>query len=243
MNVIQVYIKNSLRNFNYILYSEKMNEAIFFDPTDLSFSLPECEKRGIKPKYLVNTHQHFDHIADNERFLSISGTSKLNLEDGEEFHLSSEEKIVCRFTPGHVMDHYCYFLYENEKMTGVITGDTVFNAGVGNCKNGGDPKTLMQTIRDIFVPLEDDIVIYPSHDYFLSNLKFAQTLDPKNLDIKNYIEKREKQNLDSEFMMTTIGEEKKLNPFFRAFDKEFSDMFNKDSEELFVEFRAKRDRW
>lgn len=243
MKIIQVYINNSLRNFNYILYSEITNEAIFFDPTDLNFSLPKAEKLGITPKFLINTHQHLDHIADNEKFLNLEHTKMIELKDFEEFQLSATEKIVCRYTPGHVMDHYCYFLYENEKMIGVICGDTIFNAGVGNCKNGGNPKVLMETIRDIFVNLPEDVFIYPSHDYFLTNLQFAKMIEPDNAEIDKYIEIRSAQNLDEEFMLTTIGEEKKINPFFRTFNKDFLDKFQKSEEDLFIELRAKRDKW
>jgi hydroxyacylglutathione hydrolase len=240
MKVIQVYINNSLRNFNYILYSEISHEAIIFDPTDLGMILPRVNELNLKPKYLLNTHQHYDHIADNEKFLEIEGTKKLDLKDGEVFLLSPHEKIVCRYTPGHVMDHFCYFLYESDKLTGVIVGDTVFNAGVGNCKNGGNPRVLGETIKNIFVPLQDEVIIYPSHDYFLHNLNFAKTIEPDNLDVDHYAGLRKKQSLDEEFMLTTIGEEKLYNPFFRVF-------LNNNEEELqinnFITLRSKRDKW
>lgn len=243
MKVIQVFINNPLRNFNYIIYSEKTKEAIFTDPTDLSKTLPVAEELGITPKYLINTHRHYDHIADNEKFLQMKGTQYLELEDGEEFSLSDGEKLIARYTPGHVPEHTCFFLYQQEKLTGIITGDTVFNGGVGNCKMGGNPSELYQTIRDVFVPLDDDIIIYPSHDYFLSNLKFSLSVEPENSHTKEYIAKREKQDLDNEFMLTTIGEEKLYNPFFRVFNNSLNKHFDLNEEDLFIELRSKRDRW
>jgi hydroxyacylglutathione hydrolase len=242
MKIIQVYINNNLRNFNYILYSEITNDAIFFDPTDISISMPFAEKLELKPKYLLNTHQHYDHIADNEKFLALDGTQNLSLKDGEEFFLSPHEKIVCKFTPGHVMDHFCYFMYESEKLVGVIVGDTVFNAGVGNCKNGGDPRVLGETIKDFFVDLEDDVIIYPSHDYFLNNLNFAKTIEPDNVSIDKYIKICEAQSLNDEFMLTTIGEEKLFNPFFRVFDSKKTDKPETDINK-FILLRSKRDKW
>jgi len=243
MKIIQVFINNSLRNFNYILYSEINNQAIIFDPTDIRVTRPVWEKQGLTPRYLINTHQHHDHIADNEAFLKLPDTELVKLKDGEEFFLSPTEKIICRFTPGHVMDHQCFFIYAGDEITGVICGDTIFNAGIGNIRGGGNIDTYYETMRDIFLPLNNNIIIYPSHDYFLNNLNFAKTVDPNNQNIQDYILKREAQNLDKEFMLTTIGEERIFNPFFRAFQSEYREQFNKTEKELFVYLRQQRDKW
>lgn len=249
MKIIQVFLNNSLRNFNYILYSEITKEAIFFDPTDISQGLAQCREEGITPKYLMNTHGHCDHVADNKKFLEIKDTKSISLEDGDEFIMSPEEKIICRFTPGHVKNHYCYFLYEGERLTGVISGDILFNAGVGNCKDGGDPGLLYETIRDIFLPLSDDVLIYPSHDYFLNNLHFAKQFDKSNENIDQYIRKIEGLVDTDRFILTTMGEEKLFNPFLRAFEKLFLKNWKEREQlscthrELFISLRKKRDTW
>ncbi len=140
------------------------------------------------------------------------------------------------------MDHQCFFLYNNDKLEGVIAGDTLFNAGVGNCKNGGDPETLYQTIRDIFYSLDDDVKIYPSHDYFLNNLEFAKTVDPENMIIEEYLKKVENSKQSGLFMITTIGEEKKYNPFFRVLNSDIS-FWNLGEKEEFIKLRNLRDNW
>ncbi len=242
MQVIQKFLKNSLRNFNYIIISDHSSESIFIDPFDLTETLPLIGDK--KPKYLINTHHHHDHVRDNERFLSLDNTQKLVLADGEYFELSPNEKIKAVHTPGHVNDHICYFLYQDDCLTGIISGDTIFNGGVGNCKNGGNPDDLYETIKNIFNPIEENPRIYPSHDYFLTNLKFAQTLDPDNEDIRNYIKQRESMDLDEEFIPTSLNDEKKINPFFRALQGLFDDQFPEKSErDIFKAIRAKRDKW
>lgn len=243
MKVHQFFLNNRLRNYNYILYSEMNQQAIVFDPYDSKVIELEGENLGVKIAYLANTHSHPDHIRDNEAVLKFKGVRKLSLKDGEEFSLSENEKIVSRFTPGHVMDHYCYFLYDDQQLKGVICGDTVFNGGIGNCKNGGDPKTLYQTIKKIFMTLPDSVVIYPSHDYFLSNLNFAKTLDPMNENIAKYIAQVEHDRKIGQFSVTTIGEEKLYNPFFRVFDRCFAHQFEMSEQELFLDIRKKRDHW
>ena len=62
MKVIQKYLNNPLRNFNYIIYSEETKAAIFIDPLDISKTLPLAENLNLIPKYLLNTHHHPDHI-------------------------------------------------------------------------------------------------------------------------------------------------------------------------------------
>ncbi len=237
MKIIQVFINNSLRNFNYILYSETSKDAIFFDPTDLSQTLPHTKKLGLRPKFLLNTHKHFDHIADNKKFLEIEGTEHLQMHDNEVLYIDEYSYLKCVDTPGHTADHQCYFLYEREQCIGVITGDTVFNAGVGNCKNGGNVSDLYKTIKDKFIPLEDKVKIYPSHDYFINNLKFAKTIEPSNLKISEYEDKISNYSEKNEFYITSIGEEKLFNPFFRLF------LQDNMQEKTFTDLRQKRDKW
>ncbi len=243
MKVIQVYLKNSLRNFNYILYSEKTKDAIFFDPADLAMTLPISKKLGLTPKYLINTHQHWDHVADNEKFLSLPHTQHLKLQDEEEFKLSDTEKIIALHTPGHVMDHYCYLLVENGKEIGLISGDAIFNAGIGNCKNGGSPEVSYETMKNIFNHLGEQIIIYPSHDYFINNLQFAKTIEPNNKSIDEYLGKVQELAKEGKFYLSTIAEEKKYNPFFRALNPEYSGPKLGTDKENFVKLRQMRDRW
>lgn len=240
MKVIQVFLANNLRNFNYIVYSEDTSKAIFFDPTDLSMTLHKLPK-GIKPEFLINTHDHYDHIQDNKKFLEIDGTMHIKLLPGSELALSKRESVRCISTPGHVREHYCYELVEDNEVKGVITGDTVFNAGVGNCRDGGDPGILFESIRDHFIGYKDKVLLYPSHDYFLNNLKFALTVEPDNGAIAQYIELLSKMKEGEEFLITTVGEEKLFNPFFRVFNKDFNK--GTDMRDLFIKLRSLRDKW
>lgn len=244
MKIIQIFLKNSLRNFNYILYSEKTKEAIVFDPYDMKLIDETCSLYGITPKYLINTHSHPDHIRGNVDFLTNSERKHVELKDGEFLVLSPSEKILCKSTPGHVKEHYCYYIYNQDNLDGVITGDTVFNAGVGNCRDGGDPKVLYQSIKSHFYGLKDEVCIYPSHDYFSTNLEFAQTIDLNNMHIEKYLKQVNDKAEKGEFLITTIGEEKQYNPFFRAFNADFLKSNNYGSaEEAFIDIRRKRDNW
>ena len=232
MQVIQVYMHNMLRNFNYIAYSEKSKEAIFFDPFDIDKTLPIAQQLGLKPKYLLNTHKHHDHIKDNQKLLTTTAAQLVVLKNKERLELADGDYVEALDTPGHVMDHQCFVVYSNHKAVGLISGDALFNAGVGNCKNGGDVATHYQSISHVIKNLDDNIKVYPSHDYLLNNLQFAKTVDPSNKILDEWITRRSHQDCDNEFIITTIGEEKIINPFLKVKTKE-----------EFIKLRSLRDNW
>lgn len=232
MQIVQIFMHNMLRNFNYIAYSEKSKEAIFFDPLDIDTTLEVAKSLNLTPKYLVNTHQHHDHIKDNKKFLELAGTEHITLKNNEVFKLSEGEYIQAIDTPGHVMDHQCFLVFNKNQAIGLIAGDALFNAGVGNCKNGGDVKTHYHSICHIIKNLDESIKVYPSHDYLLNNLEFAKTVDPDNKILDEWISRRSSQDLDHEFIVTTMGEEKLINPFLKV-----------KTEEEFINLRKLRDNW
>ena len=245
MQVAQVFMHNALRNFNYIIYSDKSKDAIFVDPLDVDRTLKIAKQLKLNAKYLINTHQHHDHIHDNEKFLKLTGATHIKLQHGEKFKLSEVEVLEAIDTPGHVMNHQCFLLVDNNIPTGLITGDALFNAGVGNCKNGGDVNVHFNTIFNIVRNLPEQVKIYPSHDYLLNNLEFALTIEPKNESIKNLIEKRKKQDLDNQFIQTDLGLEKKINPFLRLNAKTIVEKFSdlNTEKERFIAIRKLRDNW
>lgn len=242
MKIIQVYMQNGLRNFNYIIYSEKSKEAIFVDPLDLTKTLPIANELGLTPKYLINTHYHYDHMNDNSKFLAIKGTQEVKFTDGEVLKLAEGEYIKAMTTPGHVSDHICYTVYSDNKPIGFISGDALFNAGVGNCKNGGNVEEHYESTSFKINKLEDNIIIYPSHDYLLTNLKFALTIEPDNQDVLDLKAKRETQNLDTEFIQTTMEMERKINPFLRLDSEVIKQRFTGQSaKDIFISIRKLRD--
>ena len=64
----------------------------------------------------------------------------------------------------------------NSSIKAVFSGDTLFNAGVGNCRNGGNVHDLYQTVVNIYDELDDEVIVYPGHDYLLNNLKFSKSV-------------------------------------------------------------------
>ena len=52
-------------------------------------------------------------------------------------------ELECLDTPGHTMSHVC--LLSHTEQPALFSGDTLFNAGAGNCHNGGHPAELYET--------------------------------------------------------------------------------------------------
>lgn len=238
MKVIQVFINKSFQNFNYIVYSEKTKVAIHFDPYDIGQTLPQLDSQ-MRVKYLVNTHHHWDHIKDNDNLMLKTGCELKELTDGERLYLSDDEYVEAIFTPGHIDNHMCYLVVDSDGPKGIISGDTLFNAGVGNCKNGGNVDQLFLTTTGIIRTLPKNLKVYPSHDYMMTNLEFSLSIEPDNQDVKNFIEKRKKG-----YFITTINDELKVNPFLRTNNPELQKYFpNLSEKEIFLTLRSKRDKW
>ena len=72
-----------------------------------------------------------------------------------------QSKLTVLHTPGHSTDSMC--LIGDGK---IFSGDTLF---VGNCGRvdlpGGSAKELFHSLFDILYSLDDDLVMYPGHNY------------------------------------------------------------------------------
>jgi hydroxyacylglutathione hydrolase len=61
----------------------------------------------------------------------------------------------------------------------LFCGDTLFNAGAGNCHNGGIPRAV-QDLREQLAGCPTTRCVYPGHDYIENNLRFTLDREPDN---------------------------------------------------------------
>jgi len=155
----------------YILVCKKTQESTLIDaPAEPEKLLVEL--KGTKPKYILLTHNHFDHVG---ALSALHGRLKIPvaahaadsgnlpvkpeiiLNDGNHIPVGNLNIEVIH-TPGHTPGSLCF-------RTGsyLISGDTIFTAGPGKT---GSPAALKQIIESlttkIFV-LPDDTQIHPGH--------------------------------------------------------------------------------
>jgi hydroxyacylglutathione hydrolase len=190
-------------NFAYIIHGK--TEAMAIDGGAWQKIIAFLETNNLILKFVTNTHQHFDHTPGNEQLLKKTKAKSLNssaLADNEEILIDGEAVVVYQ-TPGHTNDSICFYTGGS-----LITGDTLFNATVGNCFSG-DQKSFYQSIKRLMA-LPDDTKIYAGHDYIRDSLAFARHLEPDNKEIDSF-----RNSCDPDYVYSTLAEERKINPYLR----------------------------
>lgn len=242
MKVYKLTTNSPLKNFNYFV-EVSANEVIVVDPLYENQISDWLSKNSKKLVAIFLTHFHSDHVQAakevkekfripchaGEHFLGDKNLVDIWNKDNETLTFKNG-KIKLLYTPGHTDDHICLLIFDTKgKMSSIIAMDTLFNAGVGNCKGGGNVEVLYETIMTLKTLLNDDVVLYPGHDYIENNLAFTLHHSPKNQDAKNLLTKIKNKEWIEE---TTIGLEKKISLFFLAQNKE-----------EFIKLRSLRDNW
>ena len=259
MEVIRLYMNNVLRNYNYIVVCSKTKQAIIIDPLDAKACLAVVKELHLSVKYVINTHEHWDHIQGNEDVVKETGALIIA-------HAFAEGKIpnVDRFvvggdcvemgsisldvlnTPGHTHAHLSLLESQHKAL---FSGDVLFNACAGNCFNGGDVNEMYETFRDEISQLSDDVLLYPGHDYIETNLAFSLTREPENSFTKE-LQSRVKCQTPETRLQTTLGDERKINPFLRLNQESIRVKLSADIDEnicnnrsTFIHLRKLRDHW
>lgn len=165
-------------------------KAMVIDPSKDSFLMISemLKKESLKLELVVDTHGHWDHIADNAAFRKTGGKIVIHMEDevmiknpaSKMFRLPfvieptnadryMEEGTIIelgslRFhvlhTPGHTLGGCC--LYEHSEKT-IFTGDTLFAGTYGRTDfEGGNPEKMVSSLKRL-ATLPDDTIVYPGH--------------------------------------------------------------------------------
>lgn len=180
MEIKQIYT-NCLSEAAYFIASD--GEAAVIDPLrDVDTYLQMAEERGVKIKYIFETHFHADFVSGHIDLSQKTGAPiiygpdthagfKVHVaKDGEEFAVG-KLKIKAIHTPGHTLESTCYLLHDEQgKPCCIFTGDTLFVGDVGrpdlfsgNLSKEELAGMMYDTLQNKIKPLNDDIVVYPAH--------------------------------------------------------------------------------
>jgi hydroxyacylglutathione hydrolase len=263
MLVEQIWTANAGRNFNYLIACGETGEALAVDPLDHAKCLAAAKARGWTIRQILNTHEHRDHTGGNEAMVAATGAKLLahakakdriagidrGLSAGDVIQVGRSVELLCLDTPGHTMSHIC--VLAKGDAPALFCGDTLFNAGAGNCHNGGHPAELYATFADQLATLPDRTMVYPGHDYMARNLAFTLDREPDNAKAKSLLPQAEAQN-PAHALVTTLGLEKEINAFFRLTSptvirrlrEAFPDLPEKpDAKTVFLKLRELRNKW
>jgi len=174
----------------YVLGCEETKEAVVIDPGDEADRiLMALSESGLRVKYLINTHGHFDHVGANARMKEITGAELLihkddelmlkdlskaaatfglraensppsdrNLADGDKVTFGKITLTIIH-TPGHSRGGIC--LYTKGAL---FSGDSLFAGSIGRTDlPGGDYDTLISSIKEKLLGLDEKTIVYPGH--------------------------------------------------------------------------------
>lgn len=235
---------NDLRNFSYLVSNSKTGDAWVIDPFEAQEIAEYIKKNGFTLKGILNTHQHWDHVQGNIPLSKEFNAPVKKLRNQESIRLDEHFSIETIDSPGHTLDHQVYLWKNLDQPLALFSGDTLFNAGVGNCRGGGDVNLLFETTKKLR-ELPGTTLLYPGHDYRKRNMEFALSVEKENSHIQE--ELRRLRDLQTETLPpVTLAEEFKVNPFFRLNSDEIKQSLSgshPNERELFIKLRQLRDQW
>ncbi|MFJ4193104.1 hydroxyacylglutathione hydrolase [Pseudomonas sp. NPDC089534] len=241
-------------NYIWLLQDHSNHRCAVVDPGDAA---PVLNWLGAHPGWTLSdilvTHHHHDHVGGIEALKAATDATvhgpasekipgrDIALKDGDKARVLGWDFDVYA-VPGHTLGHIAYYRHGL-----LFCGDTLFAAGCGRLFEG-TPEQMHHSLSRL-AALPEDTLVYCTHEYTLSNLKFAAAVEPDNADIAARLEKVRQQRENGVMTLpSTLALEKLTNPFLRTGETlvkqkldERSGPQNRAPSEVFAALRAWKD--
>lgn len=240
-------------NYAYLLFDRESSLCAVVDPSEAEPVERALLVRGLTLTHVLNTHHHWDHTGGNLPLKQKFGAAVVGPAKDRDripgIEIGVDESAPWRFgqytarileIPAHTRAHIA-FVFEDGKIA--FTGDTLFAMGCGRLFEG-TPQMMWNSLSKL-KHLSDDMRLYCGHEYTLNNGRFARTLEPGNSDLESRMREVETLRAQSKpTLPSTIGLEKKTNPFLRPDSPEIRrtlGLERADDVTVFAEMRRRKD--
>jgi hydroxyacylglutathione hydrolase len=211
---------------NYIWMLHDGRKALVVDPGDAQPVLDALQREGLLLESILVTHHHADHTGGVAELRKATGAQVFG-PAGEEMpepltRLSGGAHCTglgLRFgvldVPGHTAGHIAFYCDEMDGAPLLFCGDTLFSGGCGRLFEG-TPAQMLTSLESLSA-LPDNTRVCCTHEYTLSNLKFASAVEPDNTDLLHYLTHCQQLRAQgSPTLPSNIALERKINPFLRS---------------------------
>jgi hydroxyacylglutathione hydrolase len=211
---------------NYIWMMHDGQQAIVVDPGEAAPVIAALDAHHLTLAAILVTHHHGDHVggvdALRERLRGpVYGPRReripqpfVALDDGDTIDVLGLRFEVID-VPGHTAGHIAYFHDSGSPPPILFCGDTLFSAGCGRLFEG-TPQQMHRSLSRL-AALPGTTRVCCAHEYTLSNLRFAQAVEPQNVALSLYAEWcRETRAQRQPTLPSSIERERAVNPFLRC---------------------------
>lgn len=234
-------IQNQLQNYIWLLEHTISRDVIVVDPTEAEPVEQYCREHGLNLSQIWLTHWHKDHIGGVPELLQsrnipvygpreeLSKIPFITHPSQHEAHFKFHDlQVDVLAVPGHTLGHIVYFM---DAIDTLFCGDTLFAMGCGRVFEGTFEQMYHSLNRLAALPARTQV--YCTHEYTLSNAKFALHVEPDNLALQQrYQQVEDLRLLNQPTLPSTIELELQTNPFLRV-----------DSVEEFQKLREMKDNF
>lgn len=202
------------------------HRAVVVDPGDAAPVVKALDAMNLELAGILVTHHHHDHVDGLEglrpRLVGQVYGSAAEFFAGPFEPVSDGQQLVIapwRFEvmliPGHTAGHVAYFLTLPDAPPIVFCGDTLFSGGCGRLFEGSPAQMLASLQRLAALPANTRVCC--THEYTLSNMKFARHVEPLNTQALIHEQWCQVQRQSGQpTLPSSIELEQKINPFLRC---------------------------
>jgi len=208
---------------NYAYLVKSGTDCAVVDPSEPEPVKAALAKLGWTPTHILNTHHHIDHTGGNlalkaEFGVQVVGPAKdaaripgldIGVDEASGWSFDGRPVRVLE-VPAHTRGAITFVIDGN-----AFTGDTLFSGGCGRLFEG-TPAQMLESL-DRLAALPGNTRVCCTHEYTLSNLKFARAVEPGNAALLHYSSQCEALRAQNQpTLPSQMALERDINPFLRV---------------------------